>query len=64
LLGASAFMAVLGALPQPDGFDMPHIVPSSAAIAITALSMAGIVAGLYPARKAALMAPVEALRQE
>ncbi len=64
LAAASGLMALLGKLPQPDGFDMPHIVPSSAAIAITALSMAGIVAGLYPARKAALMAPVEALRQE
>ena len=52
------------ALPAPEGFDTPRIVPSSATIAILALAFAGIAAGLYPARQAALLQPVEALRQE
>jgi len=33
-------------------------------IAILSLAFAGIAAGLYPARQAALLQPVEALRQE
>src|SRR6266446_1885515 len=57
-------IALLAALPAPEGFDTPRIVPSSAAIAIFSLAFAGIAAGLYPARQAALLQPVEALRQE
>jgi putative ABC transport system permease protein len=60
----SALVAILAALPAPEGFDTPRIVLSSAVVAILSLAFAGIAAGLYPAQQAALLEPVEALRQE
>ena len=63
---AAAFMAVLQALlgGKLPGFDPPKLVPWSAAAALAALSISGIIAGLYPAGKAAALDPVEALRRE
>jgi putative ABC transport system permease protein len=64
LLITVGFVTLLAMLPAPEGFDTPRIVPASAVAAILSLSLAGILAGLYPARQAALLPPVEALRQE
>jgi len=61
---AGGLMALLGTQQGPAGFDPPKLVPMSAIIAIGSLTLAGVVAGLYPARKAAMLQPVEALRQE
>jgi len=55
---------LFGLVPPIDGFELPHIYPATAALAAGSLAAAGIIAGLYPARQAALLTPVEALRQE
>ena len=55
---------LFGLAPPINGFELPHIYPASAALAMISLGTAGIIAGLYPARRAALLTPVEALRQE
>jgi putative ABC transport system permease protein len=46
------------------GFDPPRLVPWSAALALVSLVLCGVVAGLYPASKAAALDPIEALRRE
>jgi len=64
MAGAAGLMALLSLLPSPPGWDTPRLVPWTAVTAIGSLALAGVVAGLYPARKAALLQPVEALRRE
>ena len=64
MLLAAGLMALGGNVHGPGGFDPPKLVPMSAILAIGSLTLAGVVAGVYPARKAALLQPVEALRQE
>jgi putative ABC transport system permease protein len=64
MAGAAALMGALALLPQPPGFDTPRLVPATAAIAILSLAFAGVTAGLYPARIASRLQPVDALRKE
>ncbi|HET7205430.1 MAG TPA: ABC transporter permease [Terriglobales bacterium] len=64
MLGAGGLMLAMGRMQGPGGFDPPRLVPMTAILAIATLTLAGVAAGLYPARKAAMLEPVEALRQE
>ena len=64
ILGAAALMAPFSGVELGPGFDAPKLVPGTAALAVLSLAIAGVTAGLYPARRAALLEPVEALRKE
>jgi putative ABC transport system permease protein len=66
ILGASLLMFALNAAMGKNvaGFDPPRLVPWSAALALTSLVLSGVLSGLYPARQAAQLNPVDALRHE
>jgi putative ABC transport system permease protein len=66
-IGASAaFMWLLQHFltDKMPGFDPPRLVLWTAILAMGSLVLSGVVAGLYPASKAAALDPIEALRKE
>jgi putative ABC transport system permease protein len=63
---SAGFMGLLqvGLTGKMPGWDPPRLVPWSAAMALGSLVVCGVVAGLYPANRAAQLDPIEALRRE
>lgn len=58
LIAGSVITQVLG---RPWGFEFPY---AAAALSISVSALVGLVFGIYPARKASLKSPIEALRHE
>jgi putative ABC transport system permease protein len=64
ITAAAIVMRALSGVSLGEGFDPPQLVAKTALLAVGSLAVAGVVAGLYPARRAALLQPVEALRKD
>jgi putative ABC transport system permease protein len=56
--------AAVSRMPLPTMFAGLPVGPATALLAFGTLVLVGILAAIYPARRASLMVPVEALRHE
>lgn len=61
---AAAICAAVNLLPMPSRFQGMTITWQASALAVGALALIGVVTSTYPARRAAKLPPVEALRYE
>ena len=59
-----ALCALINRLPMPARFSGMIVTPGTAAFAVVALAVVGILAALYPAARAEALPPVESLRYE
>lgn len=58
----AAGIELLHGLPLPEGFSKPVLDAQTSVISFAILTAIAVVAGFYPARRASLLAPVEALQ--
>jgi putative ABC transport system permease protein len=61
---ALGLCAAINLLPMPDRFQGMVLTPGAGLTALTVLVLIGVVTSTYPARRAAQLPPVEALRSE
>ena len=64
LLIGTGLCALVNLLPMPERFSGMVVTWQSTVIAIATLALVGVATSTYPARRASLMPPVEALRYE